>query len=408
MSEEIVDKDDVSSPKTAVGAWFRSITQGFVYDEFGIKTEFQAKVLARPIFTSGREKAGENTTQHSKYMFKARVLGNPSPHDYLPDPCDASIAANEEEALQVIGFHTTFISNSDFAVSGFHAPKVGDLVNVRLEPGKFSYDLQTGTHLGIVNVNNAIVRQPSGETKEQKICTSLVELFGTGEISIGEIGEIYGVRAGEVATPITGAPAQSGVDFYHKLRDSLYFKAYSNNFLIGLMVNAQNESTRNLNIFHGDCGSSNPNSLSISGRKCCSFGYWHLNICAGAGRPYIEWLNSDFAKGPGTTHGADWVNYDDLPDDSARYNMLIKWDNQAHWLSWHLKGEIFNGLTGSDNLPKPKYTDKSIGPRPWAQHLSHYFERCDGCFRGEREYKERGLTAASYAAGDLSSEVDTQ
>ena len=409
MSEEIVNKDDVATPKTAVGAWVRSLTQGFVYDEYGIKTEFQAKVLARPILTTGKE-ANKETSQHAKFMFKARILGNPSPHDYLPDPCDASIAEDEEKALKAISFHTTFISNSDLAFTAHHAPKVGDIVNVRLDPGRFSYDLQSGTHLSIVDVNNITIREPTGESTSQKICESLIELFGAGETSISELSEVYGVRAGDVVTAdseavaIKGSPAQSGVDFYKKLRASIYFTGFSNNFLIGLMVNAQNEAGRTFNALVGDCGSygaSQPKSLNIKGKgKCCSYAYWHFNICRGAGVAYVSWLNSNFTDGPGTKHPSGWVNYSDLPTDLERYNMLIEDEHSLYWMSWHMR-QYFNGVGA-----KPNWYDKNLSPADWAGWVS-IWENCEGCQFGRTEYKQRKSQGAGYATGALSAEVDT-
>ena len=407
MSEEVVNKEDIATPKTAIGAWARAIAQGFVYDEFGIKTEFQAKVLSRPILTTGKEAKIKEKVQHAKFMFKARILGNPSPHDYLPDPCDASIADDEEEALKVIGFHTTFISNSDLASAGHHAPKIGDIINVRLEPGRFSYDLQYGVHLGILNVNTATIRYPTGTVTEQKVCESLIALFGAGEISIAELGDVYGVRTGDVVvasaggSPIRGAPAQSGVKFYKKLRGSVFWNGFSNNFLIGLMVNAQNESGRGFNKFVGDC-TGGPRSLNIQGEgKCCSFAYWHLNICAGSGVPYIRWLDGNFKEGPGTRHPSSWTKYSDLTSDSEKYDKLVLDQNVFYWMSWHMK-EHFDDVGA-----KPNWDDKDLTPSEWAGWISMW-ENCDGCQYLRTEYNQRQGQAADYAAGDLSAEVDTE
>ena len=117
-------------------------------------------------------------------MFKARILGNPSPHDYLPDPCDASLALKQNEALKLINFHTTFISNTDFARDLQNPPKIGDTVEVRLEPGTHSYDLQNGTYIGTININNAIVRDPAGGTGPLAACESLQGLFGEGNVPV--------------------------------------------------------------------------------------------------------------------------------------------------------------------------------------------------------------------------------
>ena len=172
--QRVTNPNDVSSATESIYTWFQSIRQGFVYDEFGIQTEFQAKVLSRPVFVSGREAGAQ---PHTKFMYKARILGNPSPHDYIPDPCDANLASDSDEALKIINLHTTFITSEDFG-SGYQAPpKIGDIVNVELTPGKFSYDLQVGTHIAVKNLNTVVIRDPTQGQVVVNNCESLIELF---------------------------------------------------------------------------------------------------------------------------------------------------------------------------------------------------------------------------------------
>ena len=186
MAKTYFEKGDVSNSTSALDAYGQTVNQGFntfIYDEYGnIKTEFRAQVLSRPILLSGRERGG-GQEQGAKFMYKGRISDEPSPHEWIRDPCDPSTALNEKEVLEVISWHTTFISNTDLGHLGYDIPKIGDSVNVRLEPGDHSYDLVHGTHLNIENENNAIVRDPSTDkSKPQKLCESLVDLFGTGEV----------------------------------------------------------------------------------------------------------------------------------------------------------------------------------------------------------------------------------
>lgn len=184
MAKEYNTKDELSVPRSAAGAALRAARQGFVYDKFGIKTKFKAQVLSRPISVTGRDFGqSTNTNNHIKFMYKARILGNPSPHDYLPDPCDASLAIDQNKALKLIGYHTTFISNIDFGAGPQEPPKIGDVVRVRLEPGRFSYNLQTGVHLNVVDLNFATVTEPStGENDPAVLCETLTDLFGEGSV----------------------------------------------------------------------------------------------------------------------------------------------------------------------------------------------------------------------------------
>jgi hypothetical protein len=216
VAKELTSKDSVSTPRTAAEAGLRRLRQGFVYDKFGIKTKFQAQVLTRPISTTGREKKSDITLQYAKFMYKARILGNPSPHDYLPDPCDASLAIKQKEALKLIGFHTTFISNSDFARDIQDPPKIGDIVDVRLEPGKHSYDLQAGTHLGTINLNNATVRDPAEGTRTLVSCESLTDLFGEGNVPVmNERRRSKVVAGGSLTDPGATAriPSRAEIDY---------------------------------------------------------------------------------------------------------------------------------------------------------------------------------------------------
>ena len=175
------DPNEVTGVNSA-WSWFQSIRQGFVYDKFGIKTKFNAKVLSRPVFISGDETT--TATLNTKFMYKARILGNPSPHDYLPDPCDANLASNEEQATKIINLHTTFISSEETSDAHQAPPKIGDVVIVRLDPGAFSYNLYNGSHMATKEQNHIIVRDPTGGNTAVHSCRNLTELFGTGSMSI--------------------------------------------------------------------------------------------------------------------------------------------------------------------------------------------------------------------------------
>ena len=199
--KDVYSQDDVRESPNQV--WGQMANASFIYDEFGnLKTEFQAICLSRPILTTGRETGNNLAT--AKYMYKGRIIHNPSPHDPLPDPCDASLGFNQAETLAVIAAHTTFYSETDLAHQ-FSAPKVGDIVNVRLEPGKYMnyYNLEDGTHINVENVNYSTVMDPvdgviSGDTL--KICENLVELFGSGELTLRQINSVYRRANGRTGT----------------------------------------------------------------------------------------------------------------------------------------------------------------------------------------------------------------
>ena len=217
MTKRIYEKDDVTSATSALDAYGQSVKQGFsslIYDEYGnLKTEFRAQVLSRPILLTGRE-LGRGQDAGSKFMYRARIHHSRSPHEWLPDPCDPTTALSEDMVLKVIDAHTTFISNTDLAHLGYDIPKIGDYVNVKLEPGENSYDLQYGTHLNIEDEDNATVRDPAtNKSRQQKLCEPLTKLFGSGAVPfLGEyLPDTGGISVGTGPSPAAEIGKQEAI-----------------------------------------------------------------------------------------------------------------------------------------------------------------------------------------------------
>ena len=84
-----------------------------------------------------------------KFGFKGRILDNPSPHDYLPDPCDPATAEDSIRSTKIINMHTTFLSSDDYTRQPGSLPKIGDVVRVRLDKNIFSFNLQYGEFLSL-------------------------------------------------------------------------------------------------------------------------------------------------------------------------------------------------------------------------------------------------------------------
>ena len=82
-----------------------------------------------------------NISTVSKFAFKARIIDDPSPHYYLPNPCELAIADKPQKQLNRTFLHTTFISSDDYTESSSNLPNVGDLVKVRLTKNIFSYKI---------------------------------------------------------------------------------------------------------------------------------------------------------------------------------------------------------------------------------------------------------------------------
>ena len=92
----------------------------------------------------------------AKYIFKARILGDNSPHLFLPDPCLLSQGGNVEASINAIHQHTTFIGFSDpVALGSQYTINPGDLVEVELSRGAFSYDLEKGKFIQVMQASSA-------------------------------------------------------------------------------------------------------------------------------------------------------------------------------------------------------------------------------------------------------------
>ena len=151
--KSFLDASNFSDPKDAVDLFYNKVRQSVSYDAFGGKTDFPAVVLSRPVPMSHEdlqsyrrgnpEEVGTtNFAEKRGYMFRARIVDDPSPHWIIPNPCDQSLAANEAQSL--IAMHTKFIMMIDDMGT---IPRVGDMVMVKLEKNVFSYNLTTGEAL---------------------------------------------------------------------------------------------------------------------------------------------------------------------------------------------------------------------------------------------------------------------
>jgi GH24 family phage-related lysozyme (muramidase) len=158
MAKKFRDISNYTSPQDALELFRNSMTEGLVYDAYGVQTKFRAIVLSRPVPISmlkdkitsffqppgkltGASKAQGKDGSIARFVFKARILGTPSPHDFLPNPCNSTYAIDGANALDIIGMHTKFVSPTDYRGS---PPKIGDIVNVKLKANVFSYNLQEG------------------------------------------------------------------------------------------------------------------------------------------------------------------------------------------------------------------------------------------------------------------------
>ena len=164
MSTNVYDWTTVTSPSEALDWFNNSIRKAAEYNVFGNKTVFEAIVLAdayplsvNAAGTPGYPPPADGDTGptwgvNTRFAFKARIVGNPSPHAFLPDPCNPEWATGTSFVnTSIIDSHTTFISQVGYSTDAAKRPKTGDIVQVRLRPGSNGYDLQYGDFIKVLD-----------------------------------------------------------------------------------------------------------------------------------------------------------------------------------------------------------------------------------------------------------------
>lgn len=185
MSTSVYDWTTVTSPSEALDWFNNSIRKAAEYNVFGNKTVFEAIVLSdayplsvlesgAPGFpTPADGETGPTWGLNTRFAFPARIVGMPTPHAFLPNPCDPQYEAESSLVnTWLIDAHTTFISQIGYSTDPKKRPKIGDIVEVRLRPGPNGYDLQFGNFIKILDSYRV------GATRsDPKACVSMKTLF---------------------------------------------------------------------------------------------------------------------------------------------------------------------------------------------------------------------------------------
>jgi len=154
--KSFIDPTSFSDPEAGLDLFAHSVRQSIQYDAFGDKTTFRARVLSIPIPMNSAAFRNSNPlgpppapgteflSKKVAYAFRARIIGDPSPHWMIPDPCDTTYIGADTEAQKLVMLHTKFImSIADVS----DVPAIGDIVAVKLKKDTFSYNLQVGEAL---------------------------------------------------------------------------------------------------------------------------------------------------------------------------------------------------------------------------------------------------------------------
>ena len=218
--KDFLDRTFFSDTRSKGDLYGNTLRKTLKFNSFGTKRVFSAIVLTRPIFLADADitaaggggspfRPKKDVSRLTKFAFKGRILDHPSPHDYLPDPCNSEIASNAEKAQRIANLHTTFISSDDYTKTSNYLPRVGDKVRVELTDNIFSYNLQFGAFLAIQD-NKAVVEV---DPLNREDCINIREIFADPDKPwlIPARSTVGGAPALKVGAPAPGAPAPANI-----------------------------------------------------------------------------------------------------------------------------------------------------------------------------------------------------
>jgi len=195
--KDYLDFSTFTDRRTSKDLYENSIRKGLTYDAYGDQTKFQAIVISDPVpfspqdlkyFTGDIGKAQKvwakinNTT--TQFSYRARIIGENSPHSFLPDPCDSTYATDSEEALKIIAMHTLFVSNEEGGAAN-SLPRLGSKVEVELTKNVFGYNLQFGKH-------SKLVANPEPSTASAEACDTLASAMASATGGATAVGSYTG------------------------------------------------------------------------------------------------------------------------------------------------------------------------------------------------------------------------
>jgi len=181
----------------------KSFRKGMTYDTYSGKTVFRARALTDMFPLSSNQLMaldGGSTGNdgNKRYAFKARIIGESSPHAFLPDPCDPSYSKDENMTYRIIAMHTTFISTN--IIEGQPVTR-GDIVSVELERTDQAYNLEYGRFINTLSVESPV--NTAGTE-----CASLVGLVGEWGGPPPRVAGAYDMGGGSTGTYGGGGPCK--------------------------------------------------------------------------------------------------------------------------------------------------------------------------------------------------------
>jgi len=222
-NKNFLDWTDFTTPASGRDLQNNSLRKTLKYDIYQDKTKFKAIALtdmhpvsqqAADIITNRRYNFDRLTTsevasmKNVRWIFRARILGNDSPHNFIPDPCDTTYIKEGDDLLKAMSYiqmHTQFITPTDYDFKKGKALVIkGDVVWVELDKNVVGYNLQMGRFVSKIKAEHVGSSSTGGTPDIPFHCDNLRDIFQERDatrVPIGASGPIESVETSLLADP---------------------------------------------------------------------------------------------------------------------------------------------------------------------------------------------------------------
>ena len=167
MSRDYIEWSQFDDPDASIELIRNAIRQSMNYDAFNDQRVWQAMVLTPARRIDNTEASGMGAPNRPgasdegvgiipcnspMYRYKARILGDNSPHLALPDPCNLDTNSDRGYVEAIIEMPIDVLCVSTGQVD---PPGEGDIVQIQLKHNDHSYNLQAAEHMRTIARNTS-------------------------------------------------------------------------------------------------------------------------------------------------------------------------------------------------------------------------------------------------------------
>jgi len=219
-NKNFLDWTEFTTPASGRDLQQNSIRKTLKYDVYQDKTKFKAIALTdmHPlsqeatdiVIQSGYDydaiSSGDRASMKNvRWVFRARILGKDSPHNFIPDPCDTTYIRKKADMARAMSYtqmHTQFITPTDYDFKrGQAIVRQGDVVWVELDKNVAGYNLQMGRFISRVKEEHVSIDRSDNSAALAFYCDNIQDIFNNRDAERVPIGD-----QGPMATSGTSTP----------------------------------------------------------------------------------------------------------------------------------------------------------------------------------------------------------